>query len=362
GAESGRPLAPEQLVTLNQAAGEVLFEGLAERPVLSINRGFSAPVIVDTDRTAADLAFLSAHDDDPFARWEATQQLALRVLATDDDPADLVTTVGATLERGLDPEFTAEAILLPTEAVIGDHAEVVEVDAIHRRRQGARRAIATTLAEPLWDAYRNNGANRYELTPEAKGRRALKNVALGYLMLIGRAAADAAWAQLTGADNMTDRFAALAALVNAAPERRDAALAWFYERHRSDPLVIDKWFSVQATSVQPDAFERVLALRSHPDFNPNNPNRLRSLIGAFGINQVRFHAADGQAYRFLADEIIAVGKTNPGAAARLSVPLTRWRRFDAARAGLMRAELERIAAVPNLSRDVFEMVSKSLAG
>ncbi len=358
-ATTGRRLGDEALVTLDGSA-EVTFAGVDEPPLLSLNRGFSAPVIVAGDHSRAELALLAAHDDDPFARWEATQQLALQVLATDDDPADLVTTVGATLGAGLDPEFTAEAILLPTEAVIGDHADVVEVDAIHRRRQGARTAIATTLSDDLWAAYRGNGSNRYELTPEAKGRRALKNVALGYLMLTGPAAADAAWAQLVDADNMTDRLAALGALVNAAPDRRDAALAWFYDRHRDDPLVIDKWFGVQATSIAPDTFDRVLALRAHPDFNPNNPNRLRSLIGAFGVNQIRFHAADGAPYRFLADEVISVGKINPGAAARLTVPLTRWRRFDAARGALMRGELERIAAVPGLSRDVFEMVSKSL--
>ncbi len=362
GRDTGKRMGDEALVTLEESS-EVAFTNVDEPPLLSLNRGFSAPVIVAGEHSRADLALLAAHDDDPFARWEATQQLALQVLSGDDDPVDLVTTVGATLAAGLDPEFTAEAILLPTEAVIGDHAEIVEVDAIHRRRQGARQAIATRLAAPLWDAYRGNGANRYELTPEAKGRRALKNVALGYLMVSGDgAAADAAWAQLVDADNMTDRIAALNALVNAAPDRRDAALAWFYDRHRDNPLVIDKWFSVQAMSVAPDTFERVLALRGHPDFNPNNPNRLRALIGAFGVNQVRFHAAGGEPYRFLADEIIAVGKANPGAAARLSVPLTRWRRFDAGRSAAMRAELERIAAVPGLSRDVFEMVSKSLAG
>ncbi len=362
GRDTGRRLGEEALLTLEGSA-EARFDGVDEPPLLSLNRGFSAPVIVTAEHSRADLALLAAHDDDPFARWEATQQLALQVLSGDDDPVDLVHTVGATLAAGLDPEFTAEAILLPTEAVIGDHADVVEVDAIHRRRQGARTAIARTLGEPLWQAYRGNGSNRYELTPEAKGRRALKNVALGYLMVAGDgAAADAAWAQLVDADNMTDRIAALSALVNAAPDRRDAALAWFYDRHRDNPLVIDKWFGVQAMSIQPDTFARVLALRQHPDFNPNNPNRLRALIGAFGVNQVRFHAANGEPYRFLADEIISVGRTNPGAAARLTVPLTRWRRFDTGRAATMRAELERIAAVPGLSRDVFEMVSKSLAG
>jgi len=361
GRASGRRLGGEVVVTVD-GTGEAVFTDVDEPPLMSLNRGFSAPVTVADDSSRADLALLAAHDDDPFARWEATQKLALAVLAGDDDPAELVATVAATLAAGLDPEFTSEAILLPTEAVIGDAAPVVEVDAIHRRRQHARRAIATRLHDPLWATYRANGSNRYELTPEAKGRRALKNTALGYLLAGGDGAAiDAAWAQLTGADNMTDRVAALAGLVNNAPDRRDAALAWFYERHRADPLIIDKWFGVQATSIAPETFARVVALRDHPDYNPGNPNRLRSLIGAFGVNQVRFHASDGSGYRFMADEIIAVGRTNPGAAARLTAPLARWRRFDAARAALMRGELERILAAPGLSRDVFEMVSKSLA-
>ena len=362
GRTSGRRLGDEALVTVD-GTGEVTFGGVDEPPLMSLNRGFSAPVIVVADQSRADLALLAAHDDDPFARWEATQRLALDLLSSDDDPADLVATVKATLAAGLDPEFTAEAILLPTEAVVGEAAAVIDVDAIHRRRQAARSAIALKLNDDLWSAYHGNGSNRYELTPEAKGRRALKNVALGYLMVGGDpAAADAAWTQLVSSDNMTDRIAALGALVNGSVERRDAALAWFYDRHRGNPLVVDKWFAVQATSLQPDTFTRVVSLRSHPDFNPGNPNRLRSLIGAFGVNQVRFHAIGGEGYRFLADEVIDIGRTNPGAAARLAVPLGRWRRFDAVRSALMRTELERIAAVPNLSRDVFEIVSKSLSG
>ena len=362
GRESGRRLGDEQVLVVDGSA-VATFTGVDEAPLLSLNRGFSAPVRVIDDQSRGDLALLAAHDDDPFARWEATQRLALAVLATDDDPADLVTTVAATLAAGLDPEFTAEAILLPTEAVIGDQAAIVEVDAIHRRRQAARTAISRELSAELWAAYRTNGNGAFELTPLAKGRRALRNVVLGYLLAGGGDDAEAAaWGQLTTADNMTDRFAALAGLVNASPGRRDEALAWFYARHRDNPLIIDKWFGVQATSIAPDTFARVVALRGHPDYNASNPNRLRSLIGAFGVNQARFHAADGGAYRFLADEVIAIGRTNPGAAARMTVPLGRWRRFDAGRAGLMQAELTRILATPGLSRDVFEIVSKSLSG
>ena len=361
GADTGARLGDERVVELD---GEtfVRFDNVAERPVVSLNRGFSAPVIVDSAESHADLAFLAAHDDDPFARWEATQRLALDVLSGDGPAGDLVATVAATLAAGLDPEFTAEAILLPGESVIGDHAAQVDVDAIHRRRKAARQAIARNLHDALWAAYHANGANRYELTPEAKGRRALRNAALGYLMADDAPdAVAAAWAQFNDADNMTDRMAALSFLSNSMAPERDRALTAFYDRYRANPLVIDKWFAAQAVSTRPDTLARVVELRRHPDFSANNPNRLRSLIGAFGVNQVRFHAVDGAGYRFLADEIISVGATNPGAAARLTVPLGRWKRFDPARSGLMRAELERIMATPGLSKDVFEMASKSLA-
>lgn len=362
GRDSGKRLGDERVIDVDGEIS-VRFEGVDETPVASLNRGFSAPVVIDTVQSRADLAFLAAHDDDPFARWEATQRLALDVLSGDGPADDLVATVAATLDAGLDPAFTAEAILLPTESIIGDQAAMVDVDAIHRRRKSTRAAISLTLHDKLWSAYRSNGANRYELTPEAKGRRALKNAALGYLM-VGDApdAVAACWAQFNDADNMTDRMAALSFLANSQAMERDAALAAFYDRYRDNPLVIDKWFSVQAMSSRPDTLARVIDLRGHADFNASNPNRLRSLIGAFGVNQVRFHAIDGAGYRFLADEILTVGKTNPGAAARLSVPLGRWRRFDPVRSGLMRAELERIMASPGLSKDVFEMASKSLSG
>ena len=362
GRASGRRLGDEQTAVIDGEA-ELVFTDVTEPPLASLNRGFSAPVVLDTAESRADLAVLAAHDDDPFARWEATQRLSLDVLSGDDGIADLVRTVAATLAAGLDPEFTAEAISLPSEAVIGDAASIVDVDAIHRRRQAARRAIALSLHDNLWVTYRSSIDRKYALTPAAKGRRSLKNIALGYLVAGGgEAAAEAAWTQLTTADNMTDRSAALAIIVNGVDDRRDAALRWFYDRHRDNPLVIDKWFTVQAVSTQPDSLARVVALRQHADFNPNNPNRLRSLVGAFGVNQVRFHAVDGAGYRFMADEIIAIGRTNPGAAARLVTPLGRWRRFDPVRSGLMRTELERIMAVRDLSKDVFEMVSKSLAG
>ena len=359
GRDSGARLGPARTVAVD-AAASVTFDGVDEPPVLSINRGFSAPVIVDAPLDRGALAFLSAHDDDPFARYEALQRLALDVLAGDGPADDLVDAVGATLASGLDPAFIAEAVLLPSEAFIGDQAAVVDVDAIHRRREAARVAIGAALRDRWWAVYRDNDANRFELTPEAKGRRRLKNVALGYLMADDAADAVAAAAtQFERADNMTDRMAALGLLAGSADPVCDTVLEAFYARFRGDASVIDKWFGVQAMSARADTLATVAALGRHPDFSRTNPNRLRALFGAFGVNQLRFHDASGAGYRLLADEIIAVDPINPQGAARLVTPLGRWRRFDAARGALMRAELQRISAVPSLSKDVFEMATRA---
>ncbi len=359
---SGARIGDERLVELIDESVTVTFVGVQSPPLLSLNRGFSAPVILTAPTPRAAHAFLSAHDDDPFARWEALQQLALDVLAADGPADDLVAALGATLASGLDAAFIAEAVLLPSEAFIGDQAEVVDVDAIHRRRDGARIHAATALHDLWWAAYRGNAANRYEMTPEAKGRRRLRNVALGYLMATGAPdAVAAAWTQFEGADNMTDRLAALGVLANADAPEREAALAAFHDRYAGDAASIDKWFSVQAMSTRDDTLAQVLALSQHPDFSASNPNRLRSLVGAFGANQLRLHAADGAGYRFLADQVLATDGVNAGSAARLVTPLGRWRRFDAGRSVLMKAELERVLASPRLSKDVFEMASKSLA-
>jgi len=361
GRTSGARLGDARVIELTDAV-TTTFTGIAERPVLSLNRGFSAPVIVDAERSRADLAFLSAHDDDPFARYEALQRLALDVLASDGPADELVAAIGATLASGLDPAFIAEAVLLPSEAFIGDQARVVEVDAIHRRREAARRAIGSGLRDQWWATYRAGGDNRYELTPAAKGRRRLRNVALGYLMADDAPdAVAAAAAQFGRADNMTDRMAALGLLAGSAAPARDAALGDFHARFRHDPSVIDKWFSVQVMTARADTVAVVAALARHPDFSRTNPNRLRALFGAFGVNQLRFHEAGGAGYTLLADEVIAVDAINPQGAARLVSPLGRWRRLDTARGALMRAELERIAAIPTLSKDVFEMVGRSLA-
>jgi aminopeptidase N len=263
--------------------------------------------------------------------------------------------------EALDPAFIAEAVLLPTEAFVGDQMLVVDPDAIHAARQKLRAELGGQL-ETLWRAaYAANAANRYEYSPAAKGARRLRTVALGYLMASG--AEDAprlAMRQFSEADNMTDRQGALGMLANSDAAERVQALDAFYERYRGNPLVMDKWFTVQALSSRDDTADAVARLAEHPDFTVANPNRLRSLVSAFASNQRAFHDPSGRGYRFLADMTLAVDKLNPQASARLVPPLGRWRRFDEARADLMKAELRRIVETPGLSKDVFEQASKSL--
>lgn len=367
GERSGRPIVSEHLVMLNDEQQEIVFEGLAERPVLSINRNFTAPVAMDSEKDPATLAFLSAHDDDPFARYEAMQQLMVetiidRVSGRPVDHEPVIEAVRQTLaDTELDRAFIAEAVVLPSESFIGDQMLIVDPDAIHKAREALRIDLGWTLSDDWRAAYAASSGNAFAYNPAATGLRRLRAVALGYIA--ASAADDAprlAVDQFESADNMTDRQAALGVLTNSDwPERTDA-LESFYERYRDDALVLDKWFMVQALSTRDDALAAVEALSVHPDFSIDNPNRLRSLVGAFASNQRAFHAASGKGYRFLADFILRADTINPQTAARLLPPLGKWRRFDEERGAMMRAELERILAAPNLSKDVFEQASKSL--
>ena len=344
-------------------------------PVPSLLRGFSAPVKlkdVPLDR----LKFLAVHDTEPFARWEAGQQVATKILLdriTDHQhgaaPAPLDSDLIAAMRRILDdadrdPAFAAEALSLPSEAFLADQLSVVDVDAIHAAREGARAALGEALAAEFAAAYRELAdAGPYSIDGTSIGRRALRNACLGYL-----AAADPekgaalAMAQLKAAQNMTDMLAALTVLVDLDRPERAAALARFYELWSQDGLVIDKWFALQARSSLPQTPERVRELTRHPAFERKNPNRVRALVGTFAqANQLRFHDASGAGYRLLADEVIALDPLNPTTAARLVQSLGSWRRHDAARQALMRRELERILATSNLSKNTYEIVSKSLA-
>jgi len=367
--DGGREGEEEQLVLLDRAEMALPLGAYRSQPMLSINRGFSAPVIVDFAREAGELAWLAAHDDDPFARYEALQQLMLDTLVTavSGETADhraLIDAIATTLGgRAGDPAFVAEAVLLPSEAFIGDQMVTVDPDAIRRERLALQAAIGLSL-EDRWRAILAEGAPpATDLSRAAKGGRRLRGVALAYLAATGIADVPAlAFAIFSNADGMTERQAALATLAHGDSDERVAALDIFYQRYRDNPLVLDKWFQVQAWSLRSDTVEAVRDLANHPDFTLSNPNRVRSLYGALTGNQAAFHQADGAGYRLIADLVIALDPKNPQTAAKMIPPLGRWKRFDEARAALMKAELGRILAQPGLSRDVTEQASKSLLG
>jgi aminopeptidase N len=368
GEESGAEICPERLIIFDQAQQSVTFDNVTETPLLSINRQFSAPVVLSADRKAGELERLAQTDTDSFARYEAIQELMMGALtagargeAVDAEP--VITAVAATLKsNALDPAFKAEAVLVPSETLIAERMDMVDPDAIHASREELRRQIGTTLSDDLLAAHRSDGVSGDDLSPHAKGVRRLRTVALGLLAGSDEAqAAGLAKAQFDRADNMTDRQGALGVLVSTHAPERQAALDAFYARFKDDPLVLDKWFALQAAAQRADTVDQVLKLAQHPDFTMTNPNRLRSLAGTFGGNHWAFHAADGRGYQFLADTIIAADRINPQIAARMVPSFGRWRRFEPKRSAMMKAALERIVANPGLSKDVFEQASKSLA-
>jgi aminopeptidase N len=368
GEESGAEICPERLIIFDQAQQSVTFDNVTETPLLSINRQFSAPVVLSADRKAGELERLAQADTDSFARYEAIQELMMGALtagargeAVDAEP--VITAVAATLKsNALDPAFKAEAVLVPSETLIAERMDMVDPDAIHASREELRRQIGTTLSDDLLAAHRSDGVSGDDLSPHAKGVRRLRTVALGLLAGSDEAqAAGLAKAQFDRADNMTDRQGALGVLVSTHAPERQAALDAFYARFKDDPLVLDKWFALQAAAQRADTVDQVLKLAQHPDFTMTNPNRLRSLAGTFGGNHWAFHAADGRGYQFLADTIIAADRINPQIAARMVPSFGRWRRFEPKRSAMMKAALERIVANPGLSKDVFEQASKSLA-
>ena len=355
------------------------FVDVAAPPVPSLLRGFSAPVKlqgVPLDR----LKFLAIHDTDPVARWDAGQRAATQVLlervalwragqgTNKTLPAlhpDLVAALRHTLaDAARDHAFAAEALSLPSEATLADEMAVVDVEAIHAVRDDARAAIAAALATALGETYRELAEpGPYRTDGESIGRRALRNVCLAYLAA-GNPGGGArlAKAQFDAQQNMTDVLAALAVLTEIDGPERIGSLDAFYARWNDDPLVIDKWFALQARSSLPGTIAAVRDLTRHPAFTRANPNRLRALVGTFSqANQLHFHHASGAGYEFLADEVLILDPDNPQVAARMVQALGQWRRFDPARQALMKAQLQRIHDQPGLSTNTFEMVSKSLA-
>ncbi|MCB2059346.1 MAG: aminopeptidase N C-terminal domain-containing protein, partial [Novosphingobium sp.] len=254
-----------------------------------------------------------------------------------------------------------ELMILPAVTYLAEQLLVADPCAIHAEREGLKAWLATTLQDRLTALHDRASAVPYSRDAEARGARKLKTQALVYLAAgAPQEAAVRAAAQYDGADNMTDRQGALMVLCGLDTAAREEKLADFHQRYDGNALVIDKWFSLQASSLHPQALEHVKALAGHSDFTLHNPNRVRSLYMSFAGNPGAFHAASGEGYRIIADLILALDPINPQTAARFVPPLGRWRRIESGRAELMRGELERIAAAPNLSRDTHEQVTKSL--
>lgn len=369
----------DRVLQVTEAEQSFTFVGLAEKPLPSLLRGFSAPVKLSFPYDRDQLMFLMQFDEDGFNRWEAGQQLSVQVLqeligqhqrgeklVLDQRLITAFRTL--LLDTGLDQAMVAEMLSLPSEAYLTEISEVADVEAIHAAREFARQQIGAALHEQLWERYQANRTQSRETAYVAEAshiaRRSLQNIALSYLIQSGKAEVLAACQeQYKDCDNMTERLTALAVLVNSSFEKEKAeALAMFADYFKDDPLVMDQWFSVQAGCTLPGGLERVQALMGHPAFTLKNPNKIRALIGAFANqNAINFHRADGAGYRFLADQIITLNALNPQIASRLLTPLTRWRKYAPERQALMKAELERILASGELSSDVYEVVSKSLA-
>ena len=369
-----QPAGRHCLLELKQASQEFEFTGIEAPPVVSLLRGFSAPVKLAVERSDAELAFLFAHDPDPFNRWDAGQTLASQTLLqlvrqVQQKTAlslqdDFVEAFRKTLQHPeLDPALVTQALTLPSESYLADQCDRVDVDAIHRARNFMRRQLAERLYNHFLDIYHRQGSEQpYRFDAASMGRRSLRNLCLSYLLESGTdEARQLCLAQLQQAHNMTDTLAALSALSGYDWPERAEQLQRFYEQWQHDPQVVDKWFAIQAGSPLPDTLQQVEALLTHPAFRITNPNKVRALVGRFCMgNQVRFHAADGAGYRFLADRVLELDRINPQIAARLVSALSRWKRFDEQRQSLMQEELKRILSADDLSRDVFEIVSKSL--
>ncbi|RSZ56016.1 aminopeptidase N [Massilia atriviolacea] len=362
------------VLELTDASRTFRFTGVKEAPTPSILRDFSAPVVLEYDYTDTELLHLFSHDSDPVNRWEAGQRLAMARLlkltsaVAAGDTLGLDTTFIEALRKiladdALDAAFREQALLLPSESMIADQMAVVDPQAIHQARQFVRRTVGEALKADLRAQYdANQTPGPYSPDALSAGRRGLKNLALSYLASTSSEESIAlAQAQFDNAGNMTDRVAALAALIHAGAASAQAALQAFYADFDKEALVIDKWFAMQASAPATDV-AAVRALMRHAAFNIKNPNRARSLVFTFCVgNASQFHAPDGSGYAFWAEQVIALDALNPQVASRLARSMDRWRRYAPALQAHMKKALQKVAGVKKLSNDVREVVSKALA-
>lgn len=367
----------EKVLLLTKSSQVFQFKQVASRPIPSLLRNFSAPIILNYAYSDADLQFLFKHDKDPFNRWEAGQNYALRIclnLIRDHQqqnslklPEEFIEMYRHILQQPIEDKFLlAEMLLIPSEKYIGEQMDTIDVVSIHVVREFVITQIAQHLEDLLHDTYQQNSEKNTHIyfNMEAIGKRQLKNRCLLYLGLLSKNATIVMQQFETALqDNMTDTQAALTALANIDTPYREQAIEQFYNCWQKDALVMDKWFAIQAATKLPIALQQVKKLMRHDAFNLKNPNKVHALIGTFGYrNHVNFHAENGEGYAFLRDTVQQLDKLNPQIAASMIKPLTTWKRYDKDRANLMREQLELILQDKKLSKDLYEVVTKSLEG
>ena len=372
---NGQEPSDEVILELKEKEQSFVFNKLTEKPTVSLLREFSAPVIVKMQQSLEDLAFLLSFDSDSFNRWEAGQKMSGQIIF------GLIEDLQQGKEMQLNPllvkayknilqqpfedlSYLSLLLSLPEENYLAGQMDIIDVDAIHQAREYVMRSLAVQLQDEFEDLYgRYHKDESGQFDSGAIGRRRIKNCCLSYLTLLdSKASEQLATEQFKTANNMTDQIAALAAIVNSKNPEKQICLQNFYQQWQNEALVIDKWFALQASSSAADTFSTVQELMRHSAFELTNPNRVRSLIGVFSQgNQLHFHAANGQGYQFLADQVIALNTINPQVASRMVSALTQWKRFDENRQAFMKLALEKIINTANISKDVYEIASKSLA-
>jgi aminopeptidase N len=379
---NGEKFNEDIVLHVQEAAQDFVFENVGVKPVPSLLKGFSAPVKLNYPYTRDELMLLMQFEPDGFARWEASQQLALQVLddllvlreegkALEIDQR-IVMAFSTILDSVLENETQDKAILanllvLPTEAYLSELAEEIDVDGIHEVREYLRRELALALEEKFLKVYAHCQSEiPYEYAASEVARRSLKNTVMNYLACLDR---NEHWSRIRkeyeNANNMTDSSGALRAVVNNPssqfPEMKKELLDHFYDRWSQETLVVEQWFSMQSAAIIPDNLQAIKALMQHDAFDIRNPNKVRSVIGAFCHNNtVAFHQLDGSGYKFLTEQVLALNSINPQIAARLLTPLTRWKKYNLERQNLMQNALQEIQSNKDLSPDVFEVVNKCL--
>lgn len=370
-------LSPQEthVVSLHEQSAAFTFSGFpadVDAPVVSINRGFSAPVLVDAPRSEKELGILIASDPDPISRWDAAQELALSVLtkkltgaAHDETMEALLDALVTVLQSGgVDPGLAAQILELPAESSIAEGFEAFDPTEVYDVRTWLKTQIGRNHGDQFAMLYQQyDSAAPYNPSGEDAGKRALRHQALSYMMSANAETTEAvAFDQYTQSSTMTDRWSALQVLNQRDSDLRRSALDDFRNRFADNNLVLDKWFSLEANHPSASTLNRVMHLKTDSKYDSKNPNKIRALIGSFAANNtIGFHQISGEGYSFIADQVLEIDSFNPQSAARLAGAFQQWARYDAQRKHLMHTELIRIANAPSLSQDVQEIVGKALA-